>query len=338
MFNNWEKMKTDNSARDFSLDILRALSCLMVLGVHFVQRFPISGKIGQFLEKGSTGVGFFFIMSGYLAYKSLDAACKEGALNRDKIIRFWIKRAVHILPLYYILMIVYFLFFTAYGNVPKDSTGLYWFRYIFFINLWVPCENEFWVNLGAVWSISVFVLFYLLAPFIYRLIRKYYVALLCTALTYGLFKYTENIGTGRLPIRYLFYFMLGILVSLSIKEKKELEAIMLLSFILLFCFLTATGEAVTAPLLAALFILASNSREFAQVQHNIFGRAVMIVSKTSYSIYLIHAAVFTIMNSLLAEYNIIYMIVFIALTALFSWLSYYFVECKLARRLLNTRK
>ena len=151
-------------------------------------------------------------------------------------------------------MLLHFIFFSIAGSIPEDATGLKWIRYIFFINLWVPAENEFWINLGAVWSISVFVFFYLLVPFMYKVVKKSYVALVLIILLYGLFKYTENVGTGRIPVRYLFYFMVGILVNLVLKEGKENNFILSICLILLFCFLTHTGEAIAPPLLAALFI------------------------------------------------------------------------------------
>nr|MCR4674017.1 acyltransferase [Lachnospiraceae bacterium] len=264
-----ERTKTTGN-RDFSLELLRAFSCLMVVGVHFVQHFTVPGKLGMFLEKGSTGVGFFFILSGFLAYRSLDRA--------DGVIKYWIKRAVHILPLYFIVLIFYFILYALSGNIPEDSSGLYWIRYILLINLWVPSNNDFWVNLGALWSISVFVLFYLLAPIIYKLIRRYYTSWIGVVVSYVIFKVTEGFGTGRLPIRYMFYFMLGIMLDLAIREGREFGTGVLISAVLVFCFLADTGEAIVSPMLACLFILVTSGRKEKLSDNNVLKKAVCFIA------------------------------------------------------------
>ncbi len=323
----FEGKMTTTENKDFSLELLRAFSCLMVVGVHFVQHFAIPGKIGLFLEKGSTGVGFFFILSGFLAYKSLDRV--------NNIFEYWIKRAAHIIPLYFLVLFFYFILYSIHDSVPQDSTGLYWIRYIFFINLWIPSDNVFWINLGALWSISVFVFFYLLAPFIYKIIRNYYSALFCVVLSYIIFKITENIGTGRLPIRYLFYFMLGIMLDFTIREARELGTGALISAVLVFCFLAGTGEAIVAPLLASLFILVANGKETHFSDNNILKILVCYIAKMSYSIYLIHVLVFNFLDMSGLSRGAVYIIVFFLTTIGISVLSNYYIENKLAKILVK---
>ena len=320
----------NNKNRDFSLDLLRAISCIMVVGVHVQQRLGMPGALGRFFEKGATGVGFFFILSGYLAYMSMSRLFSGTGITFKGILKFWIKRALHVLPLYYMVMLFYFLFYLAIGGIPKDETGLYWLRYIFLINLWVPANDVFWTNLGAVWSISAFMLFYLIAPFLFLVVRKYYTAWLGVVLCYGVFKITDFVGTGRLPVRYMFYFLLGILVYLAIKEGKELGLAAILSFVILFCFLVDSGTAIITPFLAVLYIMAGRNGSGKNV-NGVLAGGVGFVSTISYSIYLVHVAVLSVMDCVTIESVVIYLPVFVLLTLVLSYLSYNLIEARFAR-------
>ena len=323
-------MKTSN--RDFSLDLLRALACIMVFGVHFVQRYPAPGILGVFFEKGTTGVGFFFILSGYLAYYSLEKEFSKNGRLVDVIKSFYIKRAIHILPLYYLVVLIYFVFFSLNNGIPEDSTKLYWIRYLFFLNRWVPSDNQFWMNLGATWSISVFVLFYILAPFIYLLVKKSSIAGICVVVSYGALRLA---GSSPVPIMYLFFFFLGILVYLAEKEKKTVLYVAIESLIILVCVLTNVGNSLVAPVIASLFMLATRGNSYSLDENSIFYKGVTGISKTSYSIYLIHVLVFIIMDSLGIIYGIGYIVIFLLATIVLTAGSYYFVEIKLAKKALH---
>lgn len=321
-----------NSNRDFSLDLLRALACIMVFGVHFVQHFPLPGTIGAFFEKGSTGVGFFFILSGYLAYCSLEKEFSKSGRLMDAVKSFYIKRAVHVLPLYFIVILFYFIFFTILGTVPEDPSRLYWVRYIFFLNRWVPSREEFWVNIGATWSISVFVLFYLLAPFIHCVVKNSLVAGICVVVSYGALKMA---GNSPVPVLYMFFFFLGILVYLAEKDRKTVYVIAIECLLILMCALTGSGNALLAPVLASLFLLATRGNKLEVSENNVIYRMVNCISITSYSIYLIHALVFTVMDALKITIDTEYLVVFIVVTAVLTAVSHNFVENKLATKLLQ---
>ncbi len=321
-----------NSNRDFSLDLLRALACLMVLGLHIGQRFMLPGTIGSFFEKGSTGVGFFFILSGYLGYSSLE---KEFSRSKDSYAAvriFYVKRAVHVLPLYYFVICFYFIFFTVRNRVPEDSSGLYWVRYIFFLNRWVPTDSEFWINLGATWSISVFVLFYILAPVIFMLVKRDYVAGILAIVFYVALRLVGNKAT---PIMYMFFFFLGILVYLSEKEGNTIWVISAECMLVLICVLTDNGNSLVAPVIASMYLLASRGNKLVLSEKNLVYKVVTGISAVSYSIYLVHILVFTVLDELWRTYDVGYLVMFVLATTLLTILSYYFVEKKLSGKLLR---
>lgn len=321
-----------NSSRDFSLDLLRALACIMVLGLHIGQRFMLPGAVGRFFEKGSTGVGFFFILSGYLGYCSLEKEFSRSRNRADAVKAFYIKRAVHVLPLYYLVIIFYFIFFTLLDRVPVDSSGLYWIRYIFFLNRWVPTSSDFWINLGATWSISVFVLFYILAPIIFMLVKRSFEAGIITIISYLALRLAENSAT---PIMYMFFFFLGILVYLSEKEGNIAWVISAECLLVLICILIGSGNSLIAPVIASMYLLASRGNRVVLNKNNFAYKVVAVISALSYSIYLIHILVFTVLDELWGTYDVGYLILFTAATILLTLLSYYLVEKKLSSKLLQ---
>ena len=327
--------------RDFSLDILRAAACLMVMGVHLGQHITIPGAIGAFFEKGSTGVGFFFILSGYLAYFSLDKAFEKGLSTKQVMLEYWYKRAVHILPLYYLMILFYFILTTIAGIVPRDDTGLYWIRYIFFLNRWVPTDVEFWTNLGAVWSISVFVFFYLIVPFYYKVARNYYSAWIGVLVSFAVLKYTDEIALNMAPFRYMFHFFLGILIYLAVKEKKILSLSTVLCGILVFCALVGKGDMLNSPLIASMFIMATRGTVTTSSKNNPICRAISAISLISYSLYLDHAAVVTVLDIIGIKNAIVYLLIFVVSSFSLAIITYNLVEKKfpeIVGKLINGRK
>ncbi len=324
--------------RDFSLDSLRALACLMVIGVHVYQRFSFSGALGRFMDKGSTGVSFFFILSGYLAYVSLERLFTADSNIFNVFRKFWLTKIIRVLPLYYMVIFYYFVLYTYKQSVPIDNSGCYWLRYILLLNLWIPEDADFWINIGAVWSISVFVLFYLIAPFLYLIIKKYYVAWIGVVLTYGIYKVTDTVGTGRIPIRYMFYFLIGIVIYLAQKENKLFEMGTILSFVILFCFLADGGTAIISPFLAGLYIVFSRMTQTTISYDSIIYKVVRFVSNISFSLYLVHVAVLLTLDELRIDRNGVYFVLFVIFTISISVFTYLFVEIKLSNKLKRLLK
>ena len=317
--------------RDFALDILRVLSCVMVFGVHLGQHVNIPGTLGAFFEKGSTGVSFFFILSGFLSYYSLDRIFNNKQFEFGLVVNYWIKRAIHILPLYFFVIIFYFILYSISNQVPTDPTGLYWIRYIFFINLWVPTDVVFWTNLGAVWSISAFVLFYLLVPFYYTLVNKYYVSWIGVALSCVVLRITDAGKWNNIPIRYLFYFFLGITIKLAIDEHKEFGITCLFAVSVIFFILTGSGTALAAPFMAALYILGTRNISSRISESSIVYKAVTLISTISYSIYLDHVLVVNVLDHVVIKSGLIYTIVLVIGTLILSVITYNVIEVRLAR-------
>lgn len=151
----------DQTARLPSLDGWRALSILMVLGLHAwrLGRFPEKAPaIYRWIFDGDTGVRFFFIISGFLiTWLMIAEHSRTGAVSLKN---FYIRRCFRILPVYLAFMGVLLMLqcFTAYSQ----SRGAWMANLTFTTNFaTVPWPSQ------HLWSLAVEEQFYLLWPFLF---------------------------------------------------------------------------------------------------------------------------------------------------------------------------
>jgi peptidoglycan/LPS O-acetylase OafA/YrhL len=129
--------------RNFGLDLLRAISILLVLIAHKIQ-LPV--------ELGLLGVQVFFILSGYLIGQIL-LADFEGANSFSTVLHFWKRRWFRTLPMYYLVLTLLIFF----GNNPYGWKVIV---YYFFLQ-----ANFIGIDLFPVsWSLVVEEWFYIFLP------------------------------------------------------------------------------------------------------------------------------------------------------------------------------
>ena len=160
----------DKYQRNYGIDILRIIATLMVLTVH------VGLKIYCDFYIGARGVQLFFILSGFLAYQSLD--------KKNSCIEYYKSRARKILPPYYICLLLSLIYDLSVGlvfryknivpNTYLESISYKRFRYVFFLQTIVPSDNwDYWNNHNVLWSMSCFAVFYLLVPVLFKIIKKF---------------------------------------------------------------------------------------------------------------------------------------------------------------------
>lgn len=312
--------------------MLRAFACLWVIAVHLEQNIAMPGFLQQFCGAGSTGVEFFFILSGYLAYQSLDRIPDQD--RKHGVLNWWKKRAVRILPLYYIVILFYAVYFICAGSVPTDETGLGWVRYVLLLNQWIPSGENFWMNLGAVWTVSVFMFFYLIVPVYHRFIRSYRGSLAGVAALYIFARLVERSTDWLRPLQFLYLFAIGITVYLAVKEKKAWNFTALVCPILLLLSVKGSDSGILPAFLAAIFIAASTA---VRMDWPFFTKTANVISTYSYSAYLIHACVVEVMTTHRPDSDGWYLLVFTVASVAVTWLAYQLVEKRLGRLLLCRR-
>jgi exopolysaccharide production protein ExoZ len=84
--------------RIVSIQLLRALACLLVLQVHLSSFNPLTANI----LSGSIGVDVFFVISGYIIVSSAERLPEKGATRT-----FLINRFTRVAPYYYLLTLLY---------------------------------------------------------------------------------------------------------------------------------------------------------------------------------------------------------------------------------------
>lgn len=144
-----------------SLDGLRALSILLVVGLHTVQRYSLSHPVPRWwyaVFNGQAGVFIFFEISGFLITTLLLAEhAKRGAVS---LRGFYVRRAFRILPPLYLYIAAVVLLGVA-GRlqvVPGDV----WTSVLFVHNI---RGYSTWA-LEHLWSISMEEQFYFVWPFV----------------------------------------------------------------------------------------------------------------------------------------------------------------------------
>lgn len=149
------------------ISLLRVITVCMILIVHFGQSLSFPAFIHMPIVWCQHGVQLFFLISGFLIFKSLD---------RDPDIkRFYKKRILRIIPVYYAVIIINIIVFSLiFKSMPTDELHIGWLRYFLFLQTWLPAGIvDAWNNKSALWTMSAFAFFYVLAPLLHKLMKSY---------------------------------------------------------------------------------------------------------------------------------------------------------------------
>ena len=257
-----------------NLDFLRLLlaSAVVILHLSHLSGNPIIASYSESLEfLSKRAVPGFFIISGFLIYMSY-----EYSKNMESYI--W-KRMLRIYPAYIVLIFLCaFCFFYLAELSTEDYFNINWIKYLVsnltflvFLKPTLPGvfqEHHIQVVNGALWTLKIEVMFYLLVPLIFKLVKifsakKVIVFMYVSSLAYNLtleylsdfhgmaiFKTLQNQLPGQMTYftagifaylyfelvkRYIRYFLIAAFVTFYI-EIQALEPIALMS-VLIFVFM-----------------------------------------------------------------------------------------------------
>ena len=247
----------------------------------------MEGIVRNFTDFGAYGVHLFFLISGFLACKAF--------FNKENvdIKKYYIKRAIAILPLYYLVILYYFITENILNQfvsvIPPDDLGVGWFRYVFVLNGFLNSDTYFWRNLGITWTIPIFCVFYLIAPWILRKRKSLFSVVL---IWIGVF-----VSTKLLCVIYtcsvfenLHYLFLGCVLFASI-ERNAYKKLELCLIPMIICSMNLKQHDLTVAFIFALLILIFVTMNSFTLPKKL-QKIVDCLDKYSYTLYLMHGVVF----------------------------------------------
>ncbi|WP_027218040.1 acyltransferase family protein [Butyrivibrio fibrisolvens] len=328
--------------RNINLDLMRIIASFMVLSVHVGQH------IGENFDVGAKGVQLFFILSGFLAFASLDSEASA--------IHYYKKRLIRILPTYYFCLILVYLEDIAvavYDGVLletlKGQCGIRFLRYVFFVHCFTPSSNwDMWNNHNALWTMSAFVGFYMVAPWLYKIIKNTYIGMV---LVFGLLisrpwmmgliqklcseypkeSHIEWFAASN-PITELYCFVMGAVLFVAIKECRQYIYISSL----LLCFILSSLDWYGYEIAFVVLVFASaTSQNF--TSNNKITKIVVWLSRGSFTLYLVHPIVLAVERRLWYRLDIhkeiIHGIVLYTVSILLAYFIYYCIISKIEQKI-----
>jgi peptidoglycan/LPS O-acetylase OafA/YrhL len=141
--------------RTAGLDTLRAAAIALVFMTHYMSFVSGTPTFGWASEIGWVGVDLFFVLSGYLIANQLFAGLAQGrALSLP---RFYARRALRTLPVFWLVLAAFLLFPAAMGGRPPPPA---WRFLTFTQNIGLTGGTAF----SHAWSLCVEEQFYLVLP------------------------------------------------------------------------------------------------------------------------------------------------------------------------------
>lgn len=212
--------------RMIGIDIIRIISAFIVFLFHSNMHLGCNyGVFNDFIGMGAIFMTTFFMLSGFSLFISY---ADRSLMVLDNVKTFYQKRLIGILPLYYIIEIVYVLYL---GNeslkeniilAPIEILGIQ----SFFTSLFGITHN------GGTWFISCILFCYLLYPFFQENIRQislkwkiYITCILIFILLYASFavKTFNLFGIYSNPIFRCMEFVIGVILASAMEELKHLK-------------------------------------------------------------------------------------------------------------------
>ena len=145
---------------------LRAIAALLVVVDHtgFVSGYTNRSSLGDFTARGEIGVAVFFLISGFLLYRPFAVAHLSGRPG-PHLRTFLVRRAMRIVPLYWVVLTVVMLTGTSELHSAWDVLAAYLFAQVYVTKAVLHGVTQ-------AWSLDVEVVFYLTLPLWAALIAR----------------------------------------------------------------------------------------------------------------------------------------------------------------------
>jgi len=288
------------------LDGLRGIAILLVVTFHYFGFLSI-------FSFGWTGVDLFFVLSGYLITSRLMISRKD----KDYFSKFYKNRALRIIPLYYGVLIIFFIAVNLFVS-EKNLTGFQFYyqnisSFFLFLQNWaliyagINYEN----HLQHFWTLAVEEQFYLLWPFIIYFFsgNKNIICILCVSIIciifFRSFLYFKNPGDSLVYFYNTFcrmdsFITGGLLYFLSANPLKKIYKQVAAAFIFILIaaiifsgtkhstpFMSTIGYTLLAIFFAAILYIALE-KKYKYLNKILNKKWLIQLGKISYGLYIFH--------------------------------------------------
>ena len=342
---------------------MRAIAAYMVFLHHYNPFYPaVYGQsVFQFVNEFHVGVTLFFVLSGFLiTFRYADSPHFSWKA-------YLLKRFARIYPIYLILMGSSFIISTC--SESRGIAGDLMLSFFFNISLLKGFFADFiFTGIPQAWSLTVEECFYLLAPFIFLIIKwkRIYIALLpiCFILMGILLVYLFSaadfygfFGSLRFMFTYTFFgrcleFFSGIALAMFIKNRKiafnfsyftylGIANIFLIIYFIsilkgdyaygIFHPLGMILNTLFLPIFGICFLIYGLMHEKTLVSRILGNKMFITLGKSSYVFYLIHLG---FISSWLQNFTTHFAILFF-LVNIFSIVLYYLLEAPIRQWVLK---
>lgn len=316
------------------------------------------GKISDFAKMiGKLGVMLFFVLSGFLITYLLIS--EEKITGKIHIKKFYIRRFLRILPLYFLLIILVFFIIQnfSFWEVPNLKSPLHnHFSSILILHLFLfpnmaTAIYGFIPYIAQAWSIGTEQQSYFIWPILLKKFNKYRLQLMLSIVVFHFVarvllsdRFQISIPHRITLLKFWMHFNIDAIAIGSIfaiilfNKHKILKYILHIKF---FYFITAItivllGTATKIPFAhyasyAVLFgIIITNLAENKKLKNILEGKIISYLGRISYGIYMYHfivlIPVLMLMSQLKTDSNIIIYSLILTITIAISSISYHYFE------------
>lgn len=222
-------MQSSTGKRIIGLDLLRIALVLLIFMFHSKIHFQCSyGILNLFVSMGAISMTGFIMLSGYVLYNNYKT---KNLLNNGNMKRFYIKRLIKILPLYYSIIFLCDICQLCIGNLSVTDEIILFPVEAFaiqstFFSLFSVSHN------GGTWFISCILICYAMYPFLQHTLlqmsEKVIYKLLCGVILILLYApivgnhfYLEWVTIYANPFYRLLEFTIGIMLAQIIASNRE---------------------------------------------------------------------------------------------------------------------
>lgn len=350
------------------IQFIRGVASIMVVVYHFkhvlIANDPFKQVIDLLFSNGAAGVDIFFVLSGFIMVYSNNDLPETG--KSRKAYRFMVKRIVKIVPLYYFLTLLYLFILITNKNIIFDlNTAKILIKSLLFLPVASSDLPHFGYPILSVgWSLNFELYFYIIFclsffwgkwQYIFMLVYFIGTLLLPVAILNKPFTFDckithfDNTYFNFITNPIIWEFVFGMIIGLIFKNTNQSELRNKRYFWMGFLFTTLGIWQLLSgfwgghgPLnwgLASILFLSTGvfiwGRETVNEHFNFVG-------DISYSLYLVHIPVLSLMNMVLKLTGLdffatgfSYLFLLVCLSLILAYHCHNFIENKVYHKLIN---